>query len=644
MNRLTAAALGCMVAVVSTRAMAAAQLSTQVSANRVEVGQEFTVQLSCMVGSGDGSPSEPRLVLPRGVTVRGPSISTQQNVSIVNGRIQQQSGVVATWVLAASVVGRFRIGPASIQIDGKRLSDRAFDVTVVERGSLPQGNRARRRGRAFDPFDPFDPFGGSDPFSGPMFPPGINLLPNPSPPVDEIPSYPPDLNLEKPRDPIAFLDARLSATRVVVGEQVTLRIYAYGKPGPFELMMSSEPSRNDFLSYQNERDNPIGPLYRIKVDSEIWFARKILNYALFPTKSGRLKVGEAEASFAGAGLLGSSSYRNVQRKSQPLEVIVDEPPVAGRPAGYHIGDVGSFKISADVEPRKVKANESISVQVEVSGVGQLPQRLDPPEQTGVDWLEPTVTQQIDEQRDRIAGRRNFTYVVRLDKVGTIDLGNFKFPFFDPSTRKYSIASAPLGAVVVEPNATTSNPSPPSATGGDDSMLAALQPRRQLGRAGVPPRYFADRRGFFFWLSAGPLLSLALFGLRKGLQRLSDWRSRLSGSARVLLDAELRSARKAIERENPSEAAASVERLVHLLIEHSVGLRSRGVLRADLAHEIEHRGLERAEAERCVALLESCDNVRFVQSNLESARRLVADANSLALAVLPRLRKTGRRRA
>lgn len=650
MKRLFGTTLACVTAIASVDAWAAGQLSTQVSANRVAVGQEFTLQLTCMVSGRSGSPSDPRLAVPRGIAAQGPSISTQQNVSIVNGQIQQQSGVVATWVLVASATGRFRVGPASITLNGQRLTDRAVEIEVVARGALPP-SRPRRRGLPFDPFDPFgsDPFGGGDPFGGPMLPPGLDLAPS-RPHLDEIPSYPSDLNIDKARDPVAFLDARVTSPKVVVGEQITLRIYAYGKPGPFELMLSQEPSRVDFLSYQNEKDNPIGPLYRIKLDSEIWYARKILSYALFPTKSGRLQVGPAEANFAGAGLFAGNAYRNVQRKSQPLEILVEEPPLAGRPPGYHIGDVGSFTLSATVEPRKIKASEAISVQIEVSGTGQLPQRLDPPEQTGVDWLDPTITQQIDDQREQIAGRRQFTYVVRLDRPGRIDLGRFRFPYFDPSTRKYAVASADLGTVEVEPAATANSAQPgspaaaaaPNAIGTDDPFGAALVPRQRLGDQAENTHYLADKPGFFFWLAAGPLLSLSAIGARAAWRRLAAYRDRRTGSPKALLMRELGIAQKAAAANDASAVAASVERFLHGLIEHSVGLKSRGILRSELPAQIERLGLDAALCQRIVKLLERCDHVRFVQPNAEDARDMVTEAESLFAGLQSNFARTPRR--
>lgn len=647
MNRFLGAAAVCLIACAAVDASAAGQLSTQVSASRVEVGQEFTLQLTCLVSGGAGSPSDPRLTAPRGFAVRGPSLSTQQNVSIINGQIQQQSGIVATWVLAASAAGRFRIGPASISVNGQRLSDRAVDVEVVERGTLPRSNRTRRRGLGFDPFDPF---GGFDPFSGPLLPNGPGSSPNLDISPDELPSYPPDLNIDRPREPLAFLDARVTASRVVVGEQITLRIYAYGKPAPFELGLTSEPSRNDFLSYQNERDNPVGPLYRIKLDSEIWFARKILSYALFPTKSGRLSIGEAEATFAGAGLLSGNAYRNVQRKSQPLEIVVEDPPLSGRPPGYHVGDVGQFKLKASVDPRRIKASESVSVQVEVSGTGQLPQRLDPPEQNGVDWLEPTVTQQIDDQRERISGQRQFTYIVRLTRPGSIDLGQLRFPYFDPSTRKYTVATAQLGRIEVEPastgSAATANGSNPSAgePSSEDPFLASLHARGKLGDWGTPARFLTDNPGFFYWLAAGPLVSLAAVGARSAYRQLRAWRQRVTGSAKALLEKDLHAARQALDHQDAANAAASVERFAHDLIEHSVGLKSRAILRSELPQRLERAGLNAEVGRKIVALLDQCDELRFVRQDLELARNLVSEAETLFGVMQSRLGRAAPRSA
>jgi hypothetical protein len=82
-----------------TRAQGGVSLNTQVSQRQAEVGQSFTLQLSAMVESGDQSPQSPRLKVPAGILVQGPSVSTQRHVSIVGGRIEQRQGITATWTL-----------------------------------------------------------------------------------------------------------------------------------------------------------------------------------------------------------------------------------------------------------------------------------------------------------------------------------------------------------------------------------------------------------------------------------------------------------------------------------------------------------------------------------------------------------------
>ena len=67
-------------------------LKTQLSQRQAEVGERITLQLSAMVPSGDQSPGSPRLKVPAGIVVQGPSVSTQRHVSIAGGRMEHARG------------------------------------------------------------------------------------------------------------------------------------------------------------------------------------------------------------------------------------------------------------------------------------------------------------------------------------------------------------------------------------------------------------------------------------------------------------------------------------------------------------------------------------------------------------------------
>src|SRR5690606_25369981 len=122
------------------------------------------------------------------------------------------------------------------------------------------------------------------------------------------------------------------------------------------------------------------------------------------------------------------------RESQPLEVVVVEPPLDGRPAGYRLGDVGRYTLSATVEPKRVRQCDAVSVVAKLEGSGNLPPTLVLPRQRGVEWLEPSTTESIDTDHGVLRGQRTFSYVVKLDRPGKVDLGELTLPYYDPDRR------------------------------------------------------------------------------------------------------------------------------------------------------------------------------------------------------------------
>jgi hypothetical protein len=509
-------------------------------------------------------------------------------------------------------------------VDGKRLVDRPLEIEVVAASASPRAGRGRRRGL---PFDPFDPFGGSDPFSGPMFPPMPGLKLDLGQEEEAPPVHPPELDIDKAKDPTAFLDARALPKRVVVGEQIRLNIYAYNKPGT-DATNLTEPVLDGFLSYRSEHDDMLTRIFPVQIGTERYYARKILSYALFPTKTGTLNIGPTVMAFAARTRLASGGNDAFERSSNPITIIVEDPPLSGRPSFYHLGDVGQFKLNATVEPRKIKVGEAVSVQVEVSGMGQLPQRLDPPEQAFVDWLEPSVSQQIEEQRGQIGGRRQFSYVVRLNREGQIDLGEMRFAFFDPTTKKYSTAKALLGSIEVSPNAgaapTASSTASPGSNG-TESAEPRLLPRGKLSPTTAPTRALAERPSFFYWLAFGPSVTLLFFGLKEAFQRSQSLLQKRSHSAKALVQAELDAAKDALGRGDYAKTASAVERAVHLVIEHRAGLRSRAILRDELRPKLVATGLDESVAQGLIELLERCDHLRFVQTDKIACSALFSDA-------------------
>jgi hypothetical protein len=642
----TAQALGTGLAILSLAASVRAEVSLQttVSAERVELQQPFMVRLT-VLSSDNEAPQNPVLVAPRGAEVRGPSLSSQNSISINNGHYSRQQGITATWQVTVSTLGRVRIGPASVQVGGQKYIDRPIELEVVPAGQAP-GRRGRSRGRV--PFDPFDPFGDADELSSPMLPSlgGLGgLLGIPEPDADELPAWPREFNLDAPKDPTAFLDARATPMRVVVGEQVTLSLYAYGKPAPFDQSGGTEPTRNDFMSYV--LDDGVQPrLVRMRIGSDIWFATRLGRYALFPLHAGTLTIGSMQTTFVGQGRMARRAYANITRQTQPLSIIVTEPPLATRPSGYRLGDVGHFELTATVEPRQVTAGEAVSVTIELKGTGHLPQRLDPPEQTGIDWLEPTVSGKFGQQQGgAMGGERTFVYVARVKNPGTIDLGKFRLPFWDPNRSAYDIATAKLGSILVRPSATATTATPSaSALPERDPLLEAFTPRLTHGATPEPRRRLSDQRWWFPSLAMGPLLVLGLAAMRLGFSRVKQWWAKRRVAPTTLVAEEFARAEQAERANERAATATAIERALHRALEHGVGIPARGLVHDALREQLKAHGIKDETTNEVMSLLEDCDTLRFAMGNTEAPKVVVSSARSTVERLLSEARSTTKRRA
>ena len=609
---------GSVAAAVSAAAPAIAQqprVDTQISDRKVEVGDRFILQATISTEAGSATPGSPSLIVPPGITASAPNISTQQQVTISGGQVRQSHGVTATWGLSAARPGIYRIGPPSFQVGASRVQGRAATVEVVAAGTSP---RPQRPGWPPDPFDLF---------RNPGFPsfPGFGFDP-PGDTDETLPPFPEELRVERASDPIAFLRARATPTRVVVGEQVTLAVDAYGSRGPFREVSSTEPSHPDFLSYAVVTDAHGEQHFRVPIGGQTWLAVKVREFALFPLHAGNLRIGAMDMGFDGRGYPGSSRQAGLRRSSDPIQISVVEPPVAGRPPGYRLGDVGRYKLTAAVEPRQATAGDAVSVVVKLEGTGNLPHQLNTPQQRGIEWLEPAIAEDVEPQAGVLGGWRKFSYVVRLNQPGKVELGEIALPFWDPQRKAYDIARAALGAIDIRHNPKLAN----QETANGNPAEISLAPRRELGVAPEKRRYLGDRSWFWLLLGAGPLAVLALRGTTLLGRSLRDrWRARRDAH-QTRANLALREAQAAAERNEPAAAASAVERAVHLAIEARLDLRARGVLRNELAATLEARGISSDSAAETVALLEACDTLRFTSDDALTPHALVDRASRLVL--------------
>ncbi|MDC3954937.1 BatD family protein [Polyangium jinanense] len=593
--------LGAQAAIVSVATIAHAepQVTTHVRARKVEVGEPFSVQLSALVTNGEPMPSDPRLAPPAGATIQGgPAIGT--SVVAINGNMRV--GIDVSWQLVSNAPGRVKIPAPSVLWSGKRFSGQAVEVEVV-----PASGRRR-------PQSPFLLPGGPG-FLGQFGLGGFDHFTDdddePQAALDE------KLELKTAPDPYVFVHAHADKKEAVIGEQVTVSFYLY-RASAVGMDDRRDPTAADFLRWSMLPNPGTEPLFRARAGSRTYMVQLAERLALFPTRTGDLHVGPLRFWFTGRQV-----GRHALRESEDLVIRVTEPPRAGRPPGYALGDVGRFSLSATVEPRRLTQGGSIAVTVQVKGSGNFPQTLAVPARTGIDWLDPEKRESIGPQGAIISGYRSFGYVVRIQEAGQVDLGKIDLPYWDPSSKRYEVASVELGKVDVAPSAApdpaASASASPSATPGADPAapkgevdpFATLPaPRATLGAFIAPSAPLFDGASLYLVIAAPPLAYGLLATAATGARRLRSRRAAGASSPTRLANVALDEADQARERGDTKALSAAVERAIHHAIKAATDLESRGILLDDLAKELEDAGVAEDLAARTRGLLDEASALRF----------------------------------
>jgi hypothetical protein len=563
----------------------------------VEIGDPVTLTLRVTLDE-NVPPTSPQLEVPPGFSAS--RVNVQSNFKMTNADFSRE--FIARWVLVPDVMGTFQIGPPSVDIGGTRVAAPSkLTLKVVAKGQGPP----RRKGR----HKPKPSFGGMGTFFAPKAPFDLDdpffVFSRPRKTFSDGR----DLKLDRGSDPSVFLYIHADKTNVTVGEQVTLSYWAYFNIDIMGLENYQEPPLAAFTrevlavpASSRRRSTPTS------VGRRLFHAKQYGEVAVFPVRPGKLKTG---AWSADVEVLRATGRRQLPRTSNDVVINVTEAPVAGRPLGYRSGTVGRFKMKADLAPRVTYEGDTTSISVQVTGVGKLPSELRVPTRMGVEWLKPERKSGVSMVHGMVGGWRTYHYVVRFTESGAHDLGSIELPYWDPDKRKYEVASAELGIVTVKASADGAAGGKPTPSDGSDqdrdpfegmsSFRPRLRPFEPDANQGVAPRTL------WTWVLAPPIgvafTSLIAAALRRARRRRSDKKHDPAVLAKVAL-------REAADAQDAKDAAAATERALHLAIEATTGLKSRGMLKDDLSQKLREQLSDDALSDDVIDLFEVCSVVRF----------------------------------
>jgi tetratricopeptide (TPR) repeat protein len=389
------------------------------------------------------------------------------------------------------------------------------------------------------------------------------------------------------------LDVRTSALAlpetVFVGQQANYEVAVFLNETVRERLRRNPtffpPDMQSMLAYDLPvRSDPP----RRQVNSRC-FDALVYQRALFPLMPGRFAIPPAQLVYSlplSASFFAREETHELQTDSTVIVAI--DPPASGRPADYG-GAVGKLRVAAKIDTVGSRVGDPMTLTVRVSGTGNV--KLFPRPTVGLDWaniVKGDERVQVDTTTRKIAGAKEFDWVLTPKVAGELDLPPIRYTYFNPETRRYETASTDPAHVRVAPGTLASS---------DTVRTETLLPLRTRYR-GAPSTPLHEHP--LFWIALA-LVPLPAMSLRSRERRARRPVRTLSAAARLTT----------LSRDaTASRDACEVRRVYTIALAERLGLNPESFTRTG--------GLARALRRRGVSTEVALDAERFLRQLDEAA--------------------------
>ena len=343
--------------------------------------------------------------------VWGPQKGTSTSISIVNGKSSRSSQTTYTYILQPKSTGKFTLPSAVASFKGGDVTSTPFTIEVLQggRSSQPSGQAGGS---------------GQSARSGQVASAG-------------------DIAAED-----LFLRLSLSRREVVVGESVTAVLKLYQRVNIAGFEDTKFPSFNGFWSQEVQAPTNID-FKRENVGGEIYNSAVLRSWVIIPQQAGTINIDPAELVCLVNVRTQSSSrsifdsffddgYRTIRKRvySEGQSVRVSPLP-GGAPASFG-GGVGNFSIKASLSRDTVKTHEAASLNIVISGKGNVSLLEAPKVRFPLDFetYDTKVTDASDKSTGRTSGSKTFEYPFIPRSYGDFTIEPVEYTYYDVNAHKY----------------------------------------------------------------------------------------------------------------------------------------------------------------------------------------------------------------
>ncbi|NDW17333.1 protein BatD [Dysgonomonas sp. 216] len=526
----------------------------------------------------------------------GPTVSRGSNFSSINGKTTSETTESYSYVLMGTTEGTYTIPAASITANGKTYNTNQLTIKVLPPDQTRQ-NQNQGNSQAG---------GTSGAGTGTRGGGTVN--------ADD-----------------AFIRAIVSKTKVNEQEAfvVTFKFYTIydvkniGKIEfpEFEGFMVEEfelPSNRKLnLEHYNGRN---------------YFAIDIKKSLLFPQRSGKITIptGKMEMIFS------VPSGRRVMTFFGPEEVPVDvkktlttspvtidvSPLPVGKPVSFS-NAVGSFNITDKISATNVKANDAITIALDITGTGNM-KLLRTPEiklPTDFESYDPKITNNFKIVDNGLTGKKSIEYLFIPRHQGEYTIPPIQFSYFDTKSKTYKTLSTKAYklSVAKDPNAGSNT----AITYTQQNEVQAIQDIRFLK---TDMRNYQELNFYFFgttayilWYAIPFLIFIIVFIVRrKQIQQNANIALMKTRKANKMAAKRLKTAGIYLKEHNKEKFYEEILRATWGYLSDKLSIPAANLNRDNIEQELSKYGISESLAATFISILDTGEFARYAPAESENA--------------------------
>ena len=549
-------------------------VSSSLSETNIYSGESVTMTIS-VSGQSINNIERPQMPPVDGLRWLSGSTSTSQRIELINGRPTVSYSYGYSFI--AQRPGTYTFPELTIGVDGKGYTTKPISFNVLDPGSIDNDQSARL----------------------------------------------PDI----------YVRLEPSTTQPALGEMVIADIVLYFKNTVEVRSYQPTPGWKAEGFWKEILENRLQTKATSTLINGVRFQRaRLLQYALFPTKSGELTISPFELSVQ---IQQRNRRRDIfsfglgqERKDlQTLPVTLTVRSLPDIDNATFTGGVGDFKITRTIEPAEAFVGESIEVTTTISGSGNLP-LLNKPIYEYPETLEiynPSESSNINRNNREISGSKTFTDILIARNAGEFTIPETNVAFYDPDNDRYRTISLPALTLKATRD-------PRSVNGSEDMLRLNVEPITGLAQWITPDNAPLTSRSWIWGLLLSPVVILGLaFWVKSYRDKMNtDTAFARAQKAKKLATEELEKAAASTELKN---GYYHIYRAISLFIADKLDLPKAGNTTSELVQAVEDSSSSKLAIE-VKRLLTKCDTIAYAPGasqagmarDVEFAQTLINELN------------------